>query len=218
MSIQSSSVRSRVTNKGTFVVKVFPRRIQGRACIKCLKDSVKSVHHIVPVIYIQPIPRGIEIAHNTVNMCYDCHHEYEYDIAENANKYRAELAERYIPDSPDYFLSDGTLMRSCYQRLHRAKTCALPMYKHRDVLPEAKRIEFDDTLRDFFGGAYTDEDLWKLMNKTEAYPVKAGEMVVRQLKERQQLMDFCAAWKAHFLAGVGLSEGEIIERGRLKKK
>ncbi|MBD3262179.1 MAG: hypothetical protein GF334_11025 [Candidatus Altiarchaeales archaeon] len=209
-------MRSRVTNNGTVVIKVFPVRAQGEVCIKCLKDTEKSIHHVVPSIYTKVLLPNVVITHNTFNMCCACHHDYEYDITNSAHKYRAELAELYIPKSPDYLLNNGVLMRSCHQKLHKAQLYALPMYKHRNVLPEDVRTQFNAFLRDFFEGDYTDEDLRKLLNKSSNYPIKAGEMVVRQLRGQQQLIDFCAGWKAHFLSGIGLTEKEAIKRG-LKK-
>jgi hypothetical protein len=161
-------------------------------CVVCGTDQDITRHHVVPRCFRKHFPDHLKnhALHDVLILCTKCHNQYE----EEAFKKKQAISEQTgFPLGGRGFRVDKETMG--------VRAAAYALSHHYDKIPEPRREELLDRLREHFGRQdITGEDI--LEAEGLAYMILNGDvepfgkLVVEQLKD---IDPFIKDWRRHFV-------------------
>jgi len=190
---------SKNSEKGD-VDEFFNKSIKENVCVVCGHDQYHMRHYVVPYTCrsLFPAKYKMHMAHDVVILCPDCHLDCKR-MATHRMKYleqthRKDLATA-IPTIVD-------------RQLHKVKSCATALLRHRHKLPAEKIYDYENLLRNHFQlnlhEVLTKGILKKAAELETSQPnpvyVPASEVIVAAMcQDEAGIESFVKGWRMHFL-------------------
>ena len=161
-------------------------------CVVCGSKEDITRHHVVPRCFRKhfPIERKEHAIHDVLILCIKCHNEYE----DHAFKLKQRISDE-----------TGIPIGGCGYRVNKeyygVRTAAHALYGSYDKIPEPRRTELLNRLRDFFGKQEITKEDMIYAGKIDLVVADPdfkpfGQVVVEQL---ESIDEFILQWRRHFI-------------------
>jgi hypothetical protein len=164
-------------------------------CVVCGTSEFLTRHHIVPFCYRQHFELAYKSRnhHDILPLCFECHKKYEVKASllkiDISKIYDAPINGILVSKSGDNFFNKNMPFKI-------KGLCKLLLSEYINLLPKERLDIIKKEVSDYFGGAYTEDDLRYLIDLKSVCIKTHGEMVVEKLKSIQ---DFIEMWRKHFI-------------------
>ena len=160
-------------------------------CVVCGTPDNLTRHHIIPYAFIKhmSVECKVDIIRDIMPLCEHCHGEYE----KHSNIKRQELAEFFGVQLHGLSICD-------YRKIRRVKAAASALIKYDGQIPQRRREELLDIVRDFFDKSdITDHDL-KMAESLEPESIPGHVDVMKRIADTvYDYTEFAKDWRKHFV-------------------
>jgi exonuclease 3'-5' domain-containing protein 2 len=173
-------------------------------CVNCGSTHNLSRHHVMPRVFRKFMPDEIKEHnyHDVLLLCIDCHCQYEL----KASKFKQEICSEF-----GILINDGAGQKYIHEIGETTKT-ARALINYGDVIPEPRLSYLMGIIRKALDGREpTEEDLqflasrnpWRVSSDDEESETSSyGEVVVKKIKELNQIQEFTERWRQHFISSM----------------
>jgi len=167
----------------------FLQKMENR-CVVCGSEEDLTRHHVVPYCYRKFFPVHLKQhrSYDVMALCIPCHHDYE-----------AYATERKKSLAVTYSAPVSGMGRRFDKALSVARGSAKALLERGHEIPQPRKDELIQRVRDYLQKDFTDEDLKELLDK-DPYDfgdfIHHGKIVIAQVTD---IEEFVREWRQHFI-------------------
>ncbi|XP_015926356.1 exonuclease 3'-5' domain-containing protein 2 [Parasteatoda tepidariorum] len=177
---------------------IFYTKEKSNCCVVCGKADQFHRKLVIPSEYRKFFPNLMKknLSHDVILLCVNCHKRSNI-IDQTMRQKLADLCDAPLGCRKNVkFKSNPELIR--------VKSAATAIYRANDKLPETRRTQLEQTIKDYFKVSTVDEDtLAEALNVDVNMPNDAyiahGQKVYEYFCKNGGLMEFERMWRQHFL-------------------
>ena len=163
-------------------------------CVVCGREDNLTQHHCVPRCFRKNFPPEYKYhtSHDVLPLCVPCHTSYEPSAYTLKKQLAQQLGLTLGANAP--------APKGLSQVLRHANA----LYRHSDKIPEARRQELYQTLRDYYQKEdITQEDIEEACDLEGNHSTPAEDEISKLVVEKTEDLDaFVVMWRQHFVSTV----------------